>query len=254
MEFFGFIFGLFELAFIAVFTIALVIGCTLDRRYSAEQVKWWTVFAGVTGLIAWHWNELTFSGIWAAISSFTFWQPALIYLGLGLLYCLPEFYLAVRRTAKNQAKRWASFISSHTATPVVIDGLADRQLRSKIISMARENGWTVEKTEKAERDQSNVGNYAVVALSEIRAYLRGLDRSDYRMVSFEVANDFSITPVINRGYLSACVGAWTVFWPFYLISLVIGDLLTEIFDRVAEVIAALSGRWVRLIFRDTFKV
>ena len=54
--------------------------------------------------------------------------------------------------------------------------------------------------------------------------------------------------------LATNVGAWSMFWPFYLMSLIVGDLLAEVFNAVAAVIVSMSGRFVKAVFKDTFKL
>lgn len=244
MEFFGFIFGLFELAFIAVFTIALVIGCTFDRSYDKASVKWYTVLIAAVILAIWHWGDLSFGGIWATATSFEFWKPALVYLGIGFLYCLPEFYLGVRKIAKEQEASWSDFITGKARDA---KGNFTGQLRAELFAEAKVQGLKV----SGEHEHDSVG---VVAIKNLDDYLTSRARNSYSLVNFKLTDDFSISPVVNRAYLASCVGAWTIFWPFYLVSLVIGDLLSEIFSRFADLIASLSGRWVKLIFRDTFKI
>ena len=72
------------------------------------------------------------------------------------------------------------------------------------------------------------------------------------IVSVQNIND-DVVPTVDRGKLSAFVGAWTVFWPGYFVSWAIGDLLAEVFGKISSVIAALSSRFVRNTFADVFK-
>lgn len=62
-----------------------------------------------------------------------------------------------------------------------------------------------------------------------------------------------IEPKINRQQLAESIGVWTMFWPFYAISLIVGDLLTEVFRVLADMLVGLSGRFVRAAFKDVFK-
>jgi len=49
------------------------------------------------------------------------------------------------------------------------------------------------------------------------------------------------------------VGCWTAFWPAYAVSLLIGDFMTEVCRRFADLLAALSSGFVRRMFAKTFK-
>ena len=62
-----------------------------------------------------------------------------------------------------------------------------------------------------------------------------------------------IEPKINRSMLASSIGCWTFFWPFYLVSLIVGDLFTEIFNIAADFLASISGRFVRMAFKNVFK-
>ena len=61
-------------------------------------------------------------------------------------------------------------------------------------------------------------------------------------------------PVIDPKALREHLSAWTIFWPFYLISLVLGDLLEWTFDRIALIVTKISGQFVRKHFSNVFKV
>ena len=66
--------------------------------------------------------------------------------------------------------------------------------------------------------------------------------------------DGEIQPAVDKEILATNVGAWSMFWPFYLMSLIVGDLLAEVFNAVAAVIVSMSGRFVKAVFKDTFKL
>lgn len=59
-------------------------------------------------------------------------------------------------------------------------------------------------------------------------------------------NQFATT--VNRSELAESIACWTAFWPGYLVSLVLGDVLTEICRRCADVFVALTGGFVKRTF------
>ena len=61
-----------------------------------------------------------------------------------------------------------------------------------------------------------------------------------------------IIPVINRKELAEFIGCWMLFWPAYAVSLLLGDLLTEVCSRLADLLTVLSGRLVRRAFSKVF--
>ena len=52
--------------------------------------------------------------------------------------------------------------------------------------------------------------------------------------------------------LSQAIGCWTLFWPAYALSLALGDLLTELWQRMAEVLTKISTRFVQRTFSKEF--
>ena len=62
-----------------------------------------------------------------------------------------------------------------------------------------------------------------------------------------------IQPKINRGELAEHIGVWILFWPFYALSRIIGNLLAEIWYAAADFFVAISGRLVKTMFKDVFK-
>lgn len=81
-------------------------------------------------------------------------------------------------------------------------------------------------------------------------------KHDYELIQAERNPDPTATnlvvPRVSRAKLASFIGAWTFFWPFYAISLIIGDLVFEICRIVADVLTNISGRFVRAMFKDVF--
>ncbi len=60
-------------------------------------------------------------------------------------------------------------------------------------------------------------------------------------------------PKIDKEELTAHVGAWTFWWPAYAVSLILGDLLTEVFRVISDFLITISGRFVNMAFKGVFK-
>lgn len=76
----------------------------------------------------------------------------------------------------------------------------------------------------------------------------------YNIIELKQNGLLEIVPVVNRSVLANHVGAWTVFWPGYAVSLFVGDFLVEVFRIFADMLSNLTGRIVRVMFSNTFKV
>lgn len=187
--------GLFELAFIALFVILLMVGTTYDRR-GKEGPKWFILFVGMAALVAWYWNDWTLRGAWDIATSKAFWIPAGYYMGAGLVYSLIEYYLELRRSVRYHSDKWKQFSGS-------IDEFINRYGNNRpLVKLNSENGLPV--------------------------------------------------PSINKKELADCVSAWTVLWPFYALSLILGDLFTEIFRSIGDFLAKISTQLVRNMYSSEF--
>lgn len=222
MILFGLALGVLELIALSVFFLALVVAITFDRR-GVESPKWWVVGLGVAGVAAYFWSDWTFAGLWESALTLEFWKPFAYFLALGLVYSVLEFVLDVRRSARKFKDLWERHINGQRES----------------YSDAKLNG-------PASADFQKVAD-------STRQFVER-HSSDRAIVTIVRAEDkISVEPKINKGALSENIGAWTFFWPFYAISLILGDLLTEVFRVIAEFFVTLSGRFVRLSFADVFK-
>ena len=150
---------------------------------------------------------------WQVVFTAGFWKAAGAYLGLGVLYSLVEFRFQIRREARVWAQRWEHFQVHWSPSP---NARQDQDIRSAFV------------------DHSN-SRYS-------GAYLT-------RMVKAEAG---SLAPEIDRKDLSQAIGCWTLFWPAYALSLALGDLLTELWQRMADVLTAISARFVSNTFHKAF--
>jgi hypothetical protein len=104
---------------------------------------------------------------------------------------------------------------------------------------------TPAKAEDATEDEVKTANSVISRFSDVHKF-------DF--IGFEKQKDsMNIEPKIDRLDLAQYIGAWVVFWPFYLVSLVLGDLLTELFQSIADFVAEHCGRFVRNAFSGVFK-
>ena len=247
--------GLIEMIVIGLFSLALVIGCAVDRRRDAENAKWWTLLIIVLLAVVHYWKDFTVSGVLAVVNSDVFWKPALMYLAAGLVYSIPEFYMHVRRSAKFYRESWLAFIARCEERPVF-----DAEGNTMPIANAPRYNSNV-KTESISNGEvftraiaNTPGEYSRIAKDLLRSYISNFSFRN-RIVRL-VGNDatFAVEPTINRIELSEHVGAWTLFWPFYLVSLVLGDLLSEVWRAVANFLVTISSKFVRAVFSDVFKI
>jgi hypothetical protein len=267
------IFGLalLELIFIAVFFILLVVGASLDRRGN-EAPKWYILGIGLAIVAFWFWPHFTFFGpaevaavmngtkvvseaqtrvvLWDVISNWSFWTPLWMFLGVGVVYSIVEFVLEVRRSARQYSKQWADWLSSR-ADVKQLDAKGDQ--RSEETANGRKQ-WVTKTLTMREvladlEDKSN----AAYATEAVESFV-GRNPTRYGFVELTL-NEARTAPEprINKFQLSRAVGAWTFMWPVYAVSLVLGDLLTEIFNWIADILVNLSSRFVRMSFSDVFK-
>jgi hypothetical protein len=109
--------------------------------------------------------------------------------------------------------------------------------------------WAV-KWETHKNRQGTREHPAEVAVAFMR--LEGGFRVD-RIINVEVEHG-NIVPKVNRDALGDHLFCWTFFWPFYAVSLIIGDLLLNVFTGIANAITKMSSRVVRRAFHGVFKI
>jgi hypothetical protein len=263
--------GLLELALISAFFLALIVATAFDRRTTNEEPKWYLIGVGLVALAWYYWPEFTFIGpahvdavmgtgkdaatvitkaqdrvvLWEVVRNWSFWAPLAAYLGLGLVYSCLEFGLTIRRSARHLAGLWSDWLKTTESVRFKDnEGRVDIS-HADLIREARERGaeWGAFQT----------------AVDAIKSFItnscfRAQCQEDRIIGTVLGADKLSVEPKINRGELTEHVGAWTFLWPAYALSLIFGDLLTEFFRVVADVMVNLSGRIVKVAFRDVFKL
>ena len=236
----GFTLGLFEIVFFSGFFLLLLVGISFDRQ-GREDPKWYVFGIGMAALAAWFWKDWTFFGLFVTIRTWAFWEPMLAYLAAGIVYSILEFVLNIRRSARNYKTAWEYALGQPLA--LIRDDRTVSGGRTKEVI-----------TLKEALARAVVGEDAAAIDAAKEAVSRFVDRNSSRNVIVELSLvEGTPEPRINKIQLSEHIGAWTFFWPFYMISLVIGDLLTEIFNQLSEFFVSLSGRFVRMSFKDVFK-
>lgn len=279
MVFFGL--ALLELLFLAVFFVLLIVGVTFDRR-GKEDVKWWVFGIGLMVLAIWQWSNWTFIGdatvpavmngatvvseattrvvLWDAIRSWSFWSPIGYYLLAGLLYSILEFWLDIRRSARFYKAEWQKHLAGYDEIPV-LDELGNQTPnpdydkndrfanQSKMLTRRRPNSEVYEEV-KAKGATSGLFNTALKLTSEF------VSRYSFRnrIIEIKIGTDkISVEPKVNKVELSEHITAWTFLWPAYAVSLILGDLLVEVFNFIADVLAKISGQFVKISFANVFK-
>lgn len=287
MELFGFfgLFGVLELAVLAVIFLLLVIGCTVDRRFDNEGFKWWVVVGAIALSAFWYWTpikEAGFGGIWSTVTSLSFWTPALVYLGVGIMYCVPEFMMDVRRAAKFYKSEWDNYkskrISVHKfnadgsiavqseGAKTEDDGTGLLQTAQRLVGKQKAGTPLTHEITVAEailraRELHGMGTDEAREMTREATSAVDSFKSNYRfrnrIVQLNTDRDsdrLSVEPRINKVELAEHVAAWTIFWPFYLVALIVGDLLTEVWNVIADFLATFAGRFVKMTFSDVFKL
>lgn len=234
----GFTLGLLEMVLLAAFLMALVLGISLDRG-GRTAPKWYIFGFGMIAIAAVNWGDFTFSGMYDTISSWTFWKPMFMYLAVGVVYSILEFILDVRKASRRYKDAWES------------------ALLQNINHRARNSTEKISLKEAINRRPDLPENEPLIAdiFSAINGfvshnnYSNAIIKLEYNKETME-----SPQPKIDKTKLAEFIGAWTFFWPIYLISLIIGDLFTEIFNQLSGFFVNVGGRFVKMVFKDVFKV
>ena len=208
--------------FAGVFFIAMIVGCTFDRR-GVESGKWWVFFLGLIAFTIYQYNQGNTD--WKSMVFNTdLWKFLGIYLAIGLGYSVLEFMLEVRRSQRRLSAAWVEYKNRGFQRGRVESddskAMPDVQLQAN----------------------SFVADYGRYGRNQIIGVEINQDKTSSEL----------IVPRVNRPELAGSVGCWMIFWPFYAVSLIIGDLLYEVARIVADIIAKMSGRFVKMAFKGTF--
>lgn len=211
-----------EIALVVLLGLFLIAGTYWDRTSRGSGPMW--VAALVVVVIAT--LSMGFTPALDMVMGAEFWKNVALYLGIGLVYSWAvEFFFSVRRASRSYRERWES----------VVQG--DKNLRAYLYN--------------PEGCGSEVKSAAAV---ETRRFH---DRNDTktRLIGIDLSADqLSVTPRVNRRVLVDNVSAWTLLWPAYAVSLIVGDLFNQVIEFVVDVSTKLSGAAVRFAFQNTFKL
>lgn len=214
-----------EILILAIIGITFVGGTAFDR-YNKTSAAIWLALAALFFVIGF---KLGISAMFAMLASAAFWSAVGWYLGFGLVYSwLIEFQFAVRRAKNYYAASWE-------------DHLVERPWLKEFLTKHQ----TKEGVDADELDAAN---------KDINAFVT-FNRRSYDVIVVE-ASKTGMRPElkINRGALVNNITAWTFFWPFYAISLVVGDLIKMVVETVVDLMSNLSNRYVKWVSINTFKV
>lgn len=241
MDFLGFTLSVWSAIALGVFFIAMVVACTADRRHR-EGPKWAVLGIGAIAFVAWHWwGDTGFS--WRSFFGSGFWKAAGFYLGLGVAYSALEFWFQIRREAREWAKAWEGFKKNEAD-----ERERARRSESEPLSAAYSRSAPPRPRHEDQPEPSIEERFANKAAGGY-----GRRYGSHNLTDIALDANKSLVPVVNKQELAEAIGCWTVFWPAYAVSLALGDLLTELCRRLADVFAALSGRFVRRSFAKVFR-
>ena len=245
MEIFGFVLSVWAAIAFGIFVLAMIVSCTFDR-YDNIAPKWWVLFFGVIAYVffigpaAFTWQMFLARDLWIMVGG---------YLAIGLGYSLIEFFLNVRRSAKRWAESWTSFKTNESniekfdkEAAQATDNIRRTRLayQGDVSDLVKEEPITAAGLMAATYVEQNTRNSRSGEIISIRL---GTE-----------SDESPVVPYVRRFVLARHVSAWTIFWPFYAISLIIGDLLTQIFRIIADIIVYMSGRMVKRMFKNVFKM
>jgi hypothetical protein len=226
MDFLGFTLSVWAAIAAGVFFLAMVLACTTDR-YGNEGPKWFVLIAGIAVFGFMYWGDIS----WKYFLSAPFWKGVGIYLGIGIAYSLLEFWIGIRKAVRYWGREWNSFKENEEA-----------RIRNATSNQA--SNASKHRRQYEEEDTSTLEQRFVKSASG-----RG---SRNALVDVKLDDQKKVVPVVNRGELSESIACWTIFWPAYAVSLLLGDLFYELCKKFADIVAALSGRVVRRAFSGTF--
>lgn len=234
MDFLGFTFSVWAAIAVGVFFLCMVFACTADRR-NIESSKWWVFIIGVAVLTYWQWGHVSLSYFLGA----ELWKAVGIYAGIGLAYSFVEFLFQVRREARYWADAWQQFKIRDAREQ---QSQAEAERNPGYSDVDQRSGRRPEPSRTPEPPETLEQRF----IKHVNAY-----RERNRLVFIKL-EEGAIVPNINKRELIESIGCWTLFWPAYAVSLVLGDLLTEIGRRFADVFVALSRGLIRRTFSKTF--
>jgi hypothetical protein len=207
-----------EITILSVLFILVLVGTVLDRRDNKSALLWVSIsLLFVIGMCS-TWSST--SSITSLITNIA-WKNIGIYALIGVVYGLTvEFYSAARRAKTTHLIEWQEFVANIDIDNYITYG----------------TGADVEKT-KAKIDEwvvQNSGKYSIIRL-ELSSSCR------------------TITPKIHKVNFARELTAWTLLWPAYAISILIGDFCHWVAEWVTNVFAKIGDILLQKFYgRDAF--
>lgn len=81
-----------------------------------------------------------------------------------------------------------------------------------------------------------------------------MERRNRNLMVHLERNGLTVEPKLNKPVLVDNITVWTLLWPAYLVSLILGDLIFNIVESLVDLMSNLGSRFVKFMFRDTFKI
>ena len=196
-----------------------------------------------------------------------------IYLGIGLLYVLPEFQATLYRDRKDAIVYWDN-LKKRSIISTVLSSLACRTapVSKTDPSLSRESSWsevigstlnTLEQglahlkakpsydDAKVQEDFDSIYHAVTYAVNEY------MPSNSFRvgsgMLKFNVINN-EVLPEINKTFLLIRVGNWVTLWWAYLLNLIFGDMLEMVWIRISTSIVKYCTSWTKRYFSDVFTI
>lgn len=250
--------SLIEMIVFGVFFLALIIGTSYDRR-GVEDGKWWVVLVSFILVAVYYWSDFTFSGLWDVVRTWGFWEPLMYFFGIGLVYSGLEFSLYVRRTAKRYEVEWKKHLTQVESVKVIgEDGNVKTEVRKNrdggtyLHEFTRRRPYSEVYDDVREKGASSALFNTAREYSEkfIRQYFF---KNQIIELDLDPVTKIDVVPVVNKRELAEHIAAWTSLWPAYAVSLVVGDLLAEVWSTLSSLLAKISGQFVKLSFANVFK-
>ena len=187
------------------------------------------------------------------------------------MYSILEFGLEIVRSARVYKEEWAAHLK-HTITYTVRDEFRNRLPIDPTKSACLDN---VQKLTiqigtlytKVKNGLGVTGDDCGISLDEATALakeqtqrfvqlgLKDYSHSGSKIIGIKLNEDLiGVSPYVNVKALSDHVGAWTVLWPAYAASLILGDLFDEVFHGIGRAISGISSWVVKLTFANVFKI
>lgn len=263
--------SIFEIVMFSAFLIFLIFGTFLDDTSDASFVKWTVIFLGFAVFGIFYWSEWTFESIFSTLISSSFISDALTYLGIGIFFAIAKFFIEIKKSANYFSERWKRFKNDYVITTKFTNDLMNDALQTFMDSDKRVENLPFGKfIDFANYVKQNTSLNSLAKFDLYAFHCRGVINDAIETFAKHTSRDYSLlgkkfilmvsdidkqtpAPYINKSKLSGFISAWTILWPFYLIVMVLGDVIANIFSWITDIINALSFKMVAKIFESAFK-